>query len=102
MKLQYVLNIPAKSNATITIPFGVSAVKLRGSVNMTVSGIGHISSAGINECVSISFPIINGKSPNTFTAFNSEANAANFYIFVEKIGGVADPNYFATEAAIDE
>lgn len=102
MKLQYVLNIPANSNATITIPFGLAQVKLRGSVNMTVSGIGQISSVGINQCVSLSFPIVNGKSPNTFTAFNSEANAANFYIFVEKIGGVADPNYFTTEVAIDE
>ena len=90
MKLQYVLNVPANGNATITIPFGVAQVKLRGSVN----GIGHISSAGINQCVSLSFPIVNGKSPNTFTVFNSEANAANFYIFVEKIGGLADPNYF--------
>lgn len=84
MKLQWVLNVPAKGDATLTIPFGIAQVKLRGSVNMTVAGIGQISSAGINECVSLSFPIVNGKSPNTFTAFNSEANAANFYIFVEK------------------
>ena len=94
MKLQYVLNVPANGNATITIPFGVAQVKLRGSVDMTVNGIGHISSAGINQRVSLSFPIVNGKSPNTFTVFNSEANAANFYIFVEKIGGLADQNYF--------
>lgn len=100
MKLQYVLNVPAKGNATLTIPFGIAQVKLRGSVNMTVSGIGQISDAAINQCVS--FPIVNGKSPNTFTVFNSEARDANFYLFVEKIGGVADPNYFTTEVAASE
>lgn len=101
MKLQYVLNVPAKGNATLTIPFGIAQVKLRGSVNMTVSGIGQISDATINQCVSLSFPIVNGKSPNTFTVFNSEASATNFYLFVEKIGGVADPNYFTTVVALN-
>lgn len=101
MKLQYVLNVPAKGNATLTIPFGIAQVKLRGSANMTVTGIGQISDVAINQCVSLSFPIVNGKSPNAFTVFNSEATATNFYVFVEKIGGVADPNYFTTEVALN-
>jgi len=94
MKLQYIGSVPATSTATITLPFGVSQVKLRGSVPMPITGIGQISNAGINQCTSIRFPIIDGKSPNTFSAYNSEANAANFYLFVEELGGIPDPDYF--------
>ena len=94
MKLQYIVSVPATSTAEITLPFGVSQVKLRGSVPMPITGIGQISNAGINQCTSIRIPIIDGKSPNTFSAYNSEANAANFYLFVEELGGIPDPDYF--------
>lgn len=94
MKLQYIVSVPAKSTAAITLPFGVAQVKLRGSVSMPITGIGQISNAGINECTSIRFPIIDGKSPNVFSVYNSEANTANFYLFVEELGGIPDPNYF--------
>ena len=94
MKLQYILSIPATSTAAITLPFGVAQVKMRGSVSMPVIGIGQISNAGINQCTSIRFPIIDGKSPCTFSAYNSEANAANFYLFVEELGGIPDSDYF--------
>lgn len=84
MKLQYVLTVPAKGNATLTIPFGIAQVKLRGRVNMTVSGIGQITDATINQCVSLSFPIVNGKSPNTFTVLTAKQGPQIFTFFVEK------------------
>lgn len=94
MNLRYIVSVPAASTAAITLPFGVSQVKLRGSVSMPITGIGQISNAGINQCTSIRFPIINGKSPCVFSAYNSEANTANFYLFVEELGGIPDPDYF--------
>ena len=99
MKLQYILSVPAKSTAAITLPFGVAQVKMRGSVSMSITGIGQISNAGINQCTSIRFPIIDGKSPCTFSAYNSEDNAANFYLFVEELGGIPDSDYFTGGAA---
>lgn len=98
MKLQYILSVPATSTAAITLPFGVAQVKMRGSVSMSITGIGQISNAGINQCTSIRFPIIDGKSPCTFSAYN-EANAANFYLFVEELGGIPDSDYFTGGAA---
>lgn len=99
MKLQYILSVPAASTAAITLPFGVAQVKMRGSVSMSITGIGQISNAGINQCTSIRFPIIDGKSPCTFSAYNNEANAANFYLFVEELGGIPDSDYFTGGAA---
>lgn len=99
MKLQYILSVPATSTAAITLPFGVAQVKMRGSVSMSITGIGQISNAGINQCTSIRFPIIDGKSPCTFSAYNSEANSANFYLFVEELGAIPDSDYFTGGAA---
>lgn len=83
MKLLYEVSVPSKANGTIVLPVGVSQVKM-----------GAISSYGLNQCVSIRFPIINGKSPNTFTAYNSSDAVVVFYVFVEELGGIPDPDYF--------
>ena len=87
MKLLYEVSVPSKSNGTIVLPVGVSQVKMRSSTNVTVSNVGSISSYGFNQCVSIRFPIINGKSPNTFTAYNSSDAVVVFYVFCRGIGG---------------
>lgn len=46
----------------------------------------------------IEFPIINGKSPCTFTfrTYSGSTSGTNINLFVEELGGVADPNYFET------
>lgn len=81
MKLLYEVSVPSKANGTIVLPVGV------------------ISNVGINQCNSIRFPIINGKSPNTFTAYNNGDAAGNLYVFVEELGGIPDPDYFTGGAA---
>lgn len=94
MKLQFIKNIPSKSTVLIELPFGVSKVKLRGGASLTINNVGDISNAGINQCTSLCFPILNGKSPNTFAVYNNGESATNVYIFVEELGGVGDPDYF--------
>lgn len=53
---------------------------------LTFLNAGVISNAGINQCNSIRFPIIDGKSPNTFTAYNNGDSAGNLYVFIEELG----------------
>ncbi len=94
MKLLYEVSVPSKANGTIVLPVGVSQVKMRSSANLTVSNVGTIAGYGLNQCTSIRFPIINGKSPNTFTAYNSSDSVVVFYVFIEELGGIPDPDYF--------
>lgn len=94
MKLLYEMSAPAKQNTTIVLPVGVSQVKIRATVTVNVLNVGVISNTAINQCNSIRFPIINGKSPNTFTAFNIGDTAGTLYVFVEELGGIPDPDYF--------
>lgn len=86
MKLLYEVSVPSKANGTIVLPVGVSQVKIRAAVNVNVLNVGIISNEGINQCNSIRFPIIDGKSPNTFTAYNGDS-AGNLYVFIEELGG---------------
>ena len=102
MKLLYEVSVPSKAISTIVLPMGVAQAKIRAAVNVNVLNVGIISNASINQCNSIRFPIINGKSPNTFTAYNNGDAAGNLYIFVEEFGGMPDPDYFTTEVAQDE
>lgn len=99
MKLLYEVSVPSKANGTIVLPVGVSQVKMQSSTNVNVSNVGAISSYGFNQCASIRFPIINGKSPNTFTVYNSSDAVVVFYVFVEELGGIPDPDYFTGGAA---
>ena len=99
MKLLYEVSVPSKANGTIVLPVGVSQVKIRAAVNVNVLNVGVISNAGINQCNSIRFPIIDGKSPNTFTAFNNGDSAGNLYVFIEELGGIPDPDYFKVGVA---
>lgn len=94
MKLLYEVSVPSKATGTIVLPVGVSQVKIRAAVNVNVLNVGVISNAGINQCNSIRFPIIDGKSPNTFTAFNNGDSAGNLYVLSRNWGGIPDPDYF--------
>lgn len=50
--------------------------------------------------VPIEFPIIAGKSPNTFTISYWDANATVLYILINELGGVPDPNYFSDTTTV--
>lgn len=39
------------------------------------------------------FPVIDGKSPNTFKLVNNTGKDATVTIIIEKLGGLADENY---------
>lgn len=81
--------------STITLPYGVKKIKIKASgTGALIKEIGFISSKSINECVSICFPIINEKSPNTFTISYWADNATQIEIFIEELGGTPDPDYF--------
>ena len=102
MKLLYSAEITA-SNKTLTVPFGVKRCKLRcSSQTPIIIGVGPISSAPINTSTSVEFPIINGKSPNTFTTSYAGTETVTIYVFVEELGGTPDPEYFTREVATSE
>lgn len=94
MKLIYEVSVPSKAKGTIVLPVGVSQVKIRSTVNVNVLNVGAITKTGINQCNSIRFPIINGKSPNTFTAYNNGDSDGYLFVFIEELGGIPDPDYF--------
>lgn len=79
---------PAKS--TITLPYGLKKIKIKGANGgATIKELGYI-----NECESICFPIVNGKSPNTFTIIYWGDTTTEIDIFIEELGGIPDPDYF--------
>lgn len=85
----------------ITVPFGIRKMKIkcdRGSA--TLREIGGISSQPFNVCTAIEFPIINGKSPNTFTLSYLDANTTNVEILLQELGGIQDPNYFTDTPSV--
>lgn len=49
----------------------------------------------MNVGTSFEFPIIDGKSPNTFTIEYWEASATTLHILINELGGIPDPNYFS-------
>lgn len=65
----------------------------RGSV--TILEIGGISSQPFNVCTAIEFPIINGRSPNTFTLTYIGDDTTSVEILLQELGGIPDPNYFS-------
>lgn len=81
--------------STITLPYGVKKIKIKATGNgVSIKELGYLSSKAINESVSICFPIVNGKSPNTFTITFWSDTADQIEIFIEELGGKPDPDYF--------
>ncbi len=60
----------------------------------TVNEIGYFSAGNMQNCNTFEFPIINGKSPNTFN-INLSGEGNYIYFIVEELGGIPDPNYFS-------
>lgn len=104
MKLLYTITVPTSGSVTLQIPYGISSCKMRMGTNGVVENVGFVSSAGVNQTTDIKFPIINGKSPNTFkvSQTGTPEYVTTFYLLITEIGGIPDPNYFATEVAQDE
>lgn len=100
MQLLYSATIEPSGNKTLTIPFGVKRCKMRSSAQVPVIiGVGPIGSGAINSVTDFEFPIINGKSPNTFTTSYAGADTISIYLLVQEIGGLPDPDYFTGGAA---
>ena len=79
----------------ISLPYGLKKIKIKvDSGIVTIANIGNIGSTNINLLTDLQFPIIDGKSPNTFKILYWSDNTKEIQIFIEEIGGVPDPNYF--------
>lgn len=95
MKLLYSATIEPSGNKTLTIPFGVKRCKMRSSAQVPIIiGVGPIASGTFNSVTEFEFPIINGKSPNTFTTSYAGTDTISIYLLVQEIGGLPDPDYF--------
>lgn len=95
MQLRYVFEKSSYPlNSTITLPYGVKKIKIKSNGGATFKELGYISAKSINECVSICFPIVNEKSPNTFTVSYWSDTTDQIEIFIEELGGRPDPDYF--------
>ena len=96
MKLLYTISVPTSGSVTLQIPYGISSCKMR-----MVENVGFVSSAGVNQTTDIKFPIINGKSPNTFkiSQTGSPETVTTFYLLITELGGIPDPDYFTGGAA---
>lgn len=68
MVLRYIFNKKAYPDGSkLTVPFGVKSMKIRTNADYAViKEIGSIASNTVNISSEIKFPIVNGKSPNTF------------------------------------
>lgn len=96
MKLLYTIAVPTTGSVELKVPFGVGSCKMRIGRAGTVENVGTISNAGVNQVNDIKFPIINGKSPNTFiiSQTGSPESTTIFYLLVTELGGLPDPDYF--------
>lgn len=96
MKLYYTIAVPVTGEVTLQVPCGVSKCKMRIGTSGVVQNVGWISSVGMNDASDIKFPIINGKSPNTFKVSQTGTSESDttFYLLITELGGIPDPNYF--------
>lgn len=101
MKLLYTITVPTSGSVRLQIPYGISSCKMRMGTNGMVENVGFVSSAGVNQTTDIKFPIINGKSPNTFkiSQTGTPETVTTFYLLVTELGGIPDPDYFTGGAA---
>lgn len=60
-----------------------------------IKELGSIGNHTMNISVPFEFPIIDGKSPNTFTIDYWSNETKLLYILISELGGIPDPNYFS-------
>ena len=101
MKLVYTIVVPTSGSVTLQIPYGVSSCKMRMGANGIVENVGVVSSVGMNQITDIKFPIINGKSPNTFkiSQAGSPETTTTFYLLITELGGIPNSDYFTRGVA---
>lgn len=103
MQILFSATIKPSGNKTLTVPYGVKRAKFRSSAQVPVLvGIGPISSSAMNTIQDIEFPLVNGSSPNTFTASFSGTEPITIYCLVQEVGGTPDPDYFTREVKLNE
>lgn len=103
MQILFSAKIEPSGNKTLTVPYGVKRAKFRSSAKVPVLvGIGPISSGAMNTIQDIEFPLVNGSSPNTFTASVDVTETIIIYCLVQEVGGTPDPDYFTREVSVSE
>lgn len=81
--------------STITLPYGVKKIKIKANgKGASLKELGYLAGDNVNTSVSICFPIVNEKSPNTFTISYWSDDADQIEIFIEELGGKPNPGYF--------
>ncbi len=103
IKLSYVFKKSEHPvGSDVSIPIGVKKAKFSCNGHINLRYIGDVGGTPLNATNSLEFPIINGRSPNTFSVQFYSANVDQFIIFVEEIGGIPDPNYFLDRPTVIE
>lgn len=81
--------------SSISVPYGLKKIKLKVDTGLaTIRELGNIGGGYVNNVNSIEFPIVDGKSPNTFDILYWADSTKEIEIIVEELGGIPDPNYF--------
>lgn len=82
--------------SSISLPYGLKKIKIKVDTGLvTIMELGNIGGGYLNIIKSIEFPIVDGKSPNTFNILYWNDSTKEIEIFVEELGGIPDPNYFS-------
>ena len=77
------------------MPFGIRKMKIKcDRGNASIHEIGGITSQPFNVGAAIEFPIVNGRSPNTFTLSYIGSDTTIVEILLQELGGIPGPNYF--------
>lgn len=97
MALKYMFS----TSGVIKLPIGVKKCKICIDKGGSVNEIGYFGAGNMQNCNTFEFPIINGKSPNTFNVtLTGEGN--RIYFFIEELGGVPDEKYFLIPVTQEE
>lgn len=101
MKLIYTATLNSGSPGSIVLPFGVKKMKINSTAGCESNELGKLTTVAFSQQQSYSFPIIDGSSPNVFT-FKAPSERLVVSVFVEEVGGTADPDYFTREVNTSE
>ena len=86
MQILFSATIEPSGNKTLTVPYGVKRAKFRSNAKVPVLvGIGPISSGAMNTIQDIEFPLVNGSSPNTFTASVDGTEKSSFIVWYRRL-----------------
>lgn len=102
MKLIYIFNI-TETPMRISVPYGIKKALFQSSEGVIILSEIGLNIGGDSNKIEVEFPIINNKSPNTFTVqYKGLDKLVNLRIFIEEIGGQPDKNYFKNANTLPE